>query len=459
MNSGVEMRQIIAGVFGVALGVLIGGQAASAGYSNAVRLAFGAEEAGMGGACVSLADDGDAPVCNPAGMVFQEGFTATSDGALILAHPHYEDPQNPYIDGFEGGAGVGGFSDGGFVHRLKSLPVAYGIGLYTYSAIRMKYDFNTTLLTATGAEQRDVDMTLIHDRVIPSIAVQVTDNLALGAGYIRAYQTFSYATPGQFGNLVKPSALDGVNFYTDYHVDGWGQGGIFGALLKLGKKTQFGVSYTTKMAVEMNGRDEVIFQNNPLFPAPISTNGTRNNYAIAMTWKWPQVLRTGVSHQLRDDLLLAFDWQWFDWSRANDKLEYVLSNGNNAAVNAVADAVGANGGGIREAIRLDARDAHVFHFGTEYRPSERVKLRAGYVFSNNPVPDRTVSPLYSGNFMHTISLGAGTKVKTWDVDVAWSHTYLHTQVVETSEIEGGEFNFSETSNGADIFFLSLTKKF
>ena len=453
------MKKALVGLCCAALGVLSGGSAAFAGYSNTIRLAYGAKEAGMGGTCVSLAEDSIAPLCNPAGMAFQEGMTTDNNLALITAHPHYEDPQNPYIDGFEGGAGVGGFSDGGFVHKLKDAPIAYGIGLYTYSAIRMKYDLNTTLLTATGTEQRDVDMTLIHLRLIPSVAVQVTDFLSLGGGYIGGYQTFSYATPTQFGNLVKPSALDGVNTYTDYDVDGWGHGGVFGALLKLGKKTRIGVSYTTRMLIELDGRDEVVFQNNPLFPAPVSTNGTKENYAISMTWKWPQVLDVGVSHELRDDLLLAFDWQWIDWSRANDKLEYVLSNGNNAAVDAVTNSVGSTGGGIRETVRQDMQDAHVFHFGAEYRPSPKLALRTGYVFSNNPVPDGTVSPLFSGNFMHTLSFGAGTKIKNWSIDAAWSHTFMNKQVVERSDIEGGEFNFSETSNGADIFFLSLGRKF
>ncbi len=447
------MRKTLALVVAVALAIVAGGSSALAGYSNTIRLAVGARQAGMGAAYRSIADDGTAPLYNPAGMGFQEGSTVNFDNGIILAHINYEDPQNEFRPGTEGSAGVGAFPDFGIVHKFANWPFAIGFGSYNYSAIRMKYDITSTIL-ASGGEQANFNFDLMHSRMIPSLAWQVNDSLSLGGGYIRAFQYFAQATPYQFQGTVNPSALTGVNFYTDFDSTGWGQGGIFGALAKLGEKVRVGVSYTTKMVVKLKGRDEVTLRNNPgLIPFGIS-DGTRNNYAITLPWKWPQVLGTGISYQADEKWLLAFDWQWIDWSWAADKQEYILDNGNNATVNAVV-----GNGTIRDNFKQDARDAFIYHFGTEYKPKEHVALRAGYIFSNNPVRSATLTPLFNGNFQHTISLGFGTKLFGWELDNAWSHTFMNEQVVETSAIQGGEYNFSQTSNGNDIFFFSAKKRF
>ena len=442
----------------VMVGACIGGQAAVASVSNTVRLSYSARQAGMGGVCRSLADDGIAPLCNPAGMGFQEGRTLDLNGALGLTNLHYEDPQNDARSGGEGDAGVSGLPDFGFTHHVGHSPFAYGLGFYTYGASRMKYDINSTLLVSSGSEATDNNLTLIHQRIMPAVAVQVTDDLALGAAYVRAYQTTAGATPLQFQTTVKPAGIAGEHVFLDADTDGWGQGGAFGALVKLGKRTRAGVSYTMPMRVKLKGRSEITVRNSPVFAALGIPEGTRANYATSITWKWPQVLGLGISHEPNEQWLFAFDWQWFDWSWAADKIELIFSEGNNALVNSTLQSVtGTNT--IRDQLKLQLRDAFVYHFGTEYRPSECLALRAGYIFSTNPVPDGTVRPLVNGNVQHTIALGAGTKVRAWDVDVAWSHTYLNEQVVEFSEVQGGENNFSQTSAGGDLFSLTLRKRF
>lgn len=425
---------------------------ALAAASNVWRLANSARQGAMGGACRALADDAIAPLCNPAGIGFQEGATFQMNGALGLLHTRYEDPENDGRNGSEGGAGVGGLGDFGFTHRLGDSRFGYGLGFYTLVGTRMKYDINTTLLTASGTRTESFDFTLIHQRLIPSIAFQVTDNLALGAGYVRAMQTYAHAQPIRLSGAAEPSSLAGANFYLDADTDGWGQGGIFGALLKLGEKTRLGASYTTHMKVKLKGRTESTLRNNPtLVPFGIA-DGARNNYATSGTMRIPQVVSAGISHQARPDLLLAFDWQWFDWSNA-DALHLYLYDGSNASINAV---IGQN---IRDALLYDFRDAFTYQFGAEYTPSPRLALRAGYIFATNPVRDLTIQPTQNGNLQHTISLGAGTQMEGWDMDVAWSHSFFNIQGVDNSDVAGGEFNSSQTGTGADLLFLSLTKKF
>ena len=452
------MRNTLLGLCCFVVGTLGGSSAALAALSNSVRLATGAREAGMGGACHALADDGSAPLCNPAGMAFQEGKTLDLNGALTLSHLFYEDPQNESRDGGEGASGVNGLGDFGFVHHLDGTPMAYGLGFYTYAGSRMKYDINSTLLVPAGAETTNFDLTLIHQRIIPSIAFRLSDDIAVGGGYISAYQTFAAATPFQFQSTIRPSGLAGEHVFLDADTDGWGEGGVFGALVKLGKRTRLGVSYTTQMKVKLKGRSEFTVRNSPVLASLGIAEGTRTNLATSATWKWPQVLGVGISHQASDQWLFAFDWQWFDWSSAGDKIEMIFYDGSDPLVNATLLAVtGTNT--IRDQLKLYYQDAFVYQFGAEYRPSERLTLRAGYIFSTNPVSNEIVSPLTNGILQHTISLGAGTKVQGWDLDVAWAHAFLHEQVVETSAVQGGEFNSSQTSAGGDLLFLTVRKRF
>jgi long-chain fatty acid transport protein len=420
--------------------------------SNVWRLANSARQGAMGGTCRSLADDGNAPLCNPAGIAFQEGMTVQMNGALGLLRTRYEDPQNDSRHGSEGGAGVGGLGDFGFTHRIGDSRFGYGLGFYTTAGTRMKYDINTTLLTASGTRAESFDFTLIHQRLIPAMSFQVADDLSLGAGYVRAYQTYAHAQPLRLSGVAEPRSLAGANFYLDADTDGWGQGGIFGALLKLGEKTRLGVSYTMHMKMKLKGRAEATLRNNPSLVGFGINDGDRNNYAASGVMRIPQVVSAGISHQARPDLLLAFDWQWFDWSNT-DALHLYLYDGSSAGINAV---IGQN---IRDPLLYDLRDAYTYQFGAEYTPSPRLALRAGYIFGTNPVRDLTIQPTLNGNLQHTISLGAGTQAAGWDIDVAWSHSYFHLQGVDNSDVAGGEFNSSQTGTGADLLFLSLTKKF
>lgn len=442
---------------GVGLMALV--PSASAGYSHHMRLSSGAKQASMGGTCRALADDASAIFCNPANIAFQEGASLSLDTSLIYGQFAYQDPENTSRTGNEAMAAIGGFGDTYVSHKLADLPIAYGIGVYTYSGVREKYDINSTLL-ATPFESSNFNLTLLQQRIAPTLAVKLTDYLSVGGSYIRAYQTFAWGTPYQFQNTVQPSALDGVNFYSDLDTDGWGHGGMFGGLVRIGEDLRIGLSYTTQMKVRLQGRNEVTLRNNPTLVGLGVTDGTRTNYNTAMTWRYPQAVATGLTYDVNDRWQVAFDWQWIDWSRAHDGQTYILSEGSNPTVNGVIAAVGGSpDGGIRDVLKQDMKDAFIYQFGAEYRASDRLRLRAGYSYSTNPMRSSTITPIFNGNIQHSISFGAGTTLRGWDVDAAYGHAFVNHQDVATSAIEGGEYNGSETSTGGDAIYLSMKKRF
>lgn len=425
-------------------------QEATAGYSNAIRLAIGARSTGMGGAYRSISDDGNALFYNPGGMGFIDNSVMNIDGGLIWANPTYRDPQNSEQDGGKGSSEIGGFPDFGVVSQLGESPLRFGFSANTYTSIRMKYDIQAAAAHATAGSTAlaDFNLNLTHQRVTSGLAYQVADWLSLGAGYILAYEQFGQALPNEFTPSVAPSALNGVDYIEDRELDGFGQGGIFGALVKVGEKTRVGISYTTKMDVELHGNQFVEI-------ASGAFDGQRIEYDIDQVSQWPQVVGIGISHQFADQLLAAFDFQWIDWSTAYDKATSISREGNNTTITSVV------GTTIRDFSLRDFNDALVFHFGGEYQALENMAVRAGYIYSTNPVPDDTFTPLVIGNFQHTISLGLGTTLGGWGIDAAYSHTFANEQSVGVSAVstDEAEFNNSTIENSNNIFFLSFRRPF
>ena len=452
------MRRTSLILVGVLLWGLTGSSKAFAGFSNSLRLSHSARQAGMGGVCVAIADDGMAPVCNPAGMAFQEGRVLSSENTLAFPHFEYSDPENRERSGTEGGNGVGTLNDLGFVHRLGDLPLSYGVGLYTYSAARMKYDLNTSLLVPSGTERVDFDLFMTHHRLITALAMQLGPAVSIGGGYIAGYQQYNISLPDQYSTSVEPTGVAGLKGYVDADAEGWGQGGVFGAQVKLGPRTRLGASYTMPMWVRLEGDYEITVRNDPsLVPFGVFEKD-RAKFDFSAIYKWPQVASVGAAHQVTDRWLVAADWQWIDWSEAADAFDYTVSNVDHPGVRAVLTALGSTGD-AREQVTLDARDAFVYQFGTEYQAHPRLVLRGGYSYATNPIKRERVMPLFNGVIQHTLALGAGTRLGVWDIDLAWNHAFTNHVAVSTSAIEGGDFNQSKTSAGADLLFLGVRTRF
>ena len=321
----------------------------------------------------------------------------------------------------------------------------------------MKYDLNTTLLTSAGTEQTNFDLFTTHHRLITALAMQ-TGPVSLGAGYVAGYQQFNFSAPDQYSVNVFPAGVAGLKGYVDIDAEGWGQGGVFGGQLKLGPRTRLGVSYTMPMWVRLEGDYEITIRNDPTLVPFGVFEGDRAKFDFSAIYKWPQALSAGVAHQVTDRWLVAFDWQWFDWSAATDAFDYTVFNSDHAGVRAVLNALGSTGD-AREQVTLDAKDAFVYQFGTEYQIHPRLALRAGYSYATNPIKHERISPLFNGIMQHTLALGVGTRLGTWDIDLAWNHAFVHSEAVGTSIIEGGDYNQSKISTGADLLFLGLRTRF
>ena len=275
---------------------------------------------------------------------------------------------------------------------------------------------------------------------MPTVAYRLTPKLSLGAGLNVGFQEFDLKLP----YVIQTGVLAGTNALLDIKTSGEGFGGIFGLLYEIDDKTTFGLAYTTKMDVDLQGGTPFL-----------TTTGLSAHYDVNIDYHWPKTLAVGLAHRPSPKLLLASDVTWVDWSAGNEDLILKLSEGTNAIVNGLAGSAS-----IIDVLPLDWKDRFVFHFGTEYYFNPKITLRAGYIYGKSPIPDSTVVPVLAAILEHTITLGVGYKPqKPWEYNVAYQYSFRHRQTTGQSDLIGGDFNNSKNSVYSNSLIFTIAYHF
>jgi len=97
----------------------------------------------------------------------------------------------------------------------------------------------------------------------------------------------------------------------------------------------------------------------------------------------------------------------------------------------------------------DWKDVWAIKAGIEYKATERISLRGGYVYENNPVPDHTLEPGFPDSDQHNISLGLGYRFDKLVIDAANLVTIYEDRKVE-NDILSGEYRNLAHSVGLSL---------
>jgi len=404
----------------------------SYGANGTLADGVGAKSMGMGGAFTAVADDTSSMFHNPAGLIRQEGKTAEAGVNLMYPRPHYNKVNN---QGASSEKLVWTLPQLGFIDKNETAKFGWGIGAFTVAGLKVKYNLNNTTFGYQPYESN-----LILSKVVPTIAYKLTPKLSLGAGLNVGLQNFGLKLP----YVIQTGVLAGTNTLVDIKTHGVGYGGIFGLLYEISDKTTVGLTYNTKMDVELHGG------------TPLSTVAFGSaHYDVNIPYHWPQTFGIGLAHKPSPKLLLASDVVWVDWSADNEHLTLKLSEGTNSTINALAGSTN-----ITDLLPLNWKDRFVFHFGTEYYLNPKVTLRAGYIYGKSPIPDSTLVPVLAAILEHTVTLGIGYKPqKSWEYNVAYQYSFRHSQATSQSELLGGDFANSKNRISSNSVIFTLTYRF
>lgn len=346
----------------------------------------------QGGAFAAQADDPSAVHFNPAAITDLPGLQMTVGTLLVNGAIDFRPPSGPAVEGDFGGTFANPPPSNFFVTvkpgdlgwpAFDSLTL--GLGVYAPFGNLTNYPRDSSLapvLTRSASPILDVT---------PTVAFRVHPMLALGAG---------------------------LDIYT--FSDAFGEGHVEV------QQTGADLGFPPDDDVELNGEDTALGYHVGLLLTPLRNEHEQPLVNIALVYRsqatlnltgqflnrtrglvlgakadlnLPQVLTTGLAvwpiRNSRREWKVEIDVDYADWT-SFDHLDVTLSNGRV----------------IRNP--RNWQSAYVVMAGTEYKfikpawlPSWDMALRAGYVFADSPVPERTFSPDVPDSNSHSYSAGIG----------------------------------------------------
>ncbi|MEM7292320.1 MAG: outer membrane protein transport protein [Pseudomonadota bacterium] len=237
--------------------------------------------------------------------------------------------------------------------------LAWGVGVYTPYGNKVKWQDDWA-----GSHLVN-EIELVSVFVQPTISYRVSDTISIGFG--PAFVSGAV----EFNRNLSTSLTDenGDRSNVTLKASGVGAYGFnFGLLAKINDRTNFGVSYRSKVDLEARG-ESATFNN-----IPASLQATFSDTDFDADLVLPAELTLGVAHQVNDRLTLAFDANRTFWEEY-EELRIEFDNSVPTSINP-----------------RNYRDSNIFRFGFQYRRNDAWTFRGGIYWDKTPVQDGYFAP-------------------------------------------------------------------
>ena len=377
----------------VCAGLLWSGQALAGGFA----LFEGSVRAnGLGGSVIAKADDpASAIFFNPAGMTQLSG-TQVSCGATIIAPMTTVETER-----------FGHTEDTDLKRRYYVPPYAYvthqlndrffvGVGFFA------RFGLGTDFGNEWPGSHNSYDAYVRGVELNPNVAYKITDRLSVSAGTSLERLDIKLASRAPIFNVK--TVLTG---------DGYGVNYNLGAHYKLLDWIKLGLSYRSKVHIDLGGRAE--------YRAPSNLQRYFLNGHIDSTVTLPDELMLGVNFQVLHNLSIEFSTVRTGWSNF-DKMSIVFHN----------PVVGMD----RVTKQKDWNDVWRWQMGIEYNATSWLDLRCGYVYDNGPIPRKTTDYLVPSNDRQMYCAGAGFHWRSWTFDLSYNYLVSRNRSVAARPADG-----------------------
>jgi long-subunit fatty acid transport protein len=427
--------------------------------NGAAPIAISGRAAARGGADAAVADDALSLEFNPAGMLRTRGVRFDIQNMFIVSRDRLTNDFNDRYDAdlaaIDPAAGVivdpSGAPDGDW--RIGfAVAVPFGAG------------GEKVVKSAVYPDGEKESLTFFDVRIGPALAWRPAPDVRLGAGIFYSalyFTTQSAATAGTgsakgivrrfrrgdgspvnppepvlvngqqltYNELFSLASTPDSNSASLYKLSGafaHAVSGTIGFQWDVSDRVTLGFCYTTPTYfTPIEGRAEIdasaaidAIESDPdiaaitgsLFDAflPDGQNASftaRYRYRIA-GFSAPQSLSVGLALWPLEDLLIAVDFRWMNWSAAFRKIDVKLTGGDNPNINEI------NGSDeISTSVELGWRDIYIGAIGFSYAATDWLVLRAGYGFSTNPIPKNRAS---AGSPFMEHHVTGGVTAYPWD---------------------------------------------
>jgi long-chain fatty acid transport protein len=328
-----------------------------------------------GNAFAATADNPSAIYYNPAGITQLEGLQASLGIYTITFNSDFDR------------SGFSQETDNGWqivpqlycTYTPKDWKVSFGLGAYAPYGLSNEWPDDSPFRTL--ATEGEIIYTTIH----PVIAWKACESFSIAAG-----PTFNLAET-ELSRGIMPFPLN-PNDQFRFRGDDSDIGFTVGALLKLGDRHSFGVTYRSETKMNFEGSSRT--KGADAFGIPSFSQ------KASASFQFPQNVVVGYSFRPTPKWNIEVNLDWTDW----DSLDTVV---------------------LKQAVTgplplaFEWKSSFFYELGVTRKFDNGWRVSGGYIFSENSVPDRTFNPVVPDSDRHIWSLGVGRDYEHWRWDFAY----------------------------------------
>jgi long-chain fatty acid transport protein len=249
---------------------------------------------------------------------------------------------------------------------------AYGLGFYAPFGLATEWPANSPLRTfALKNKQTYLTLNL-------SAAYQLSPTLSVGGGL-----TYNKVTT----DLRRALGVFGPNDLFRFEGHGHAMGFTLGTLWQPTKQHSFGLSYQSRTSVDLKGTTDTI----PLISGEPSS----------ARFDFPDVLIVGYSYRPTPQWNIEANLDWTNWDRLNT-VTIKKASGNTP-------------------LAFNWQSGFFYELGVTRYLTDSWNISAGYLYTENSVPDATYTPAVPDSNRSFYSLGLGYNSGNLGASLAWHY--------------------------------------
>ncbi|MBI3184323.1 MAG: outer membrane protein transport protein [Myxococcales bacterium] len=358
--------------------ILAAGAAHAAGFALDTH---GARATGMATAVASQIDDASAAFYNPAGLAQGKRLELMLGDTLILPTIQVVGPSGTptTISGMSPPPHL--FAAYGITEELSA-----GLGVFAPFGASSKWPADWE------GRQRTLVSSLQVFTVNPELAYRPHESVRAGVGLqvVRSAVVLERGT--DFVDSTGTVTLGGATWGTGFNAGV--QATVVPELLSLGVSYRSPVTLAFAGGVQFTG-------------VPVELSSRMKDQGVSTQITLPDVVMAGVSSKPMKGLTVAFDVNYFAWSKFQE-LAFTFDDPD-----------------LNSSLQKRWRDTINFHLGAEYAVSDELQVRIGGVFDPTPSPADTLTPDIPDADRIKVAAGAGYRFDAFAADLGYQLVLLN----------------------------------
>ena len=328
----------------------------------------------------------------------------------------------------------------------KHLYIGFGTGPDLLSASKWKYSDTPGFAGVTYGPQSEKSQ-IFAIRSAFGAAYRFSDKFSVGATVGADWNANTLYTPYIFQSHP---ILAGLKTLLNLHTTGYGWNSSFGFMAKPSRNVEFGGSYRTPTAITSHGFAR---GNIGVELQAIGLGGAQPTFSYQgqVGVQLPPAATFYVGMPATHATRFSFQADWVGWKNSFDTLPVLLTNGTNNDINGVLHSTS-----LPDVVPLQWKDQITVRGSLERSIRENFVISGGYLHSNNPVPNSTLSPLTAAIMQNGIAAGGGWRFRRFHFDASYGFDFTARQHVGNSALRYDEFDNATTKIGTQAFTLSTS---